>query len=91
METKDLICSINNFEANIVFDKNRSYREIANGQSPFFFTPVEKANAKDTKNQKIKMNLQVQQRQYISWILLLKKLRNCLSWMTLVFMSTHVK
>lgn len=46
METKDLICSINNFEANIVFDKNRSYREIANGQSPFFFTPVEKGERK---------------------------------------------
>ena len=36
METKDLIRSINNFEANIVFDKNRSNREFANGQSPFF-------------------------------------------------------
>ena len=46
METKDLICSINNFEANIVFDKNRSYREFANGQSPFFFTPVEKGERK---------------------------------------------
>ena len=46
METKDLIRSINNFEANIVFDKNRSNREFANGQSPFFFTPVEKGERK---------------------------------------------
>lgn len=46
MEIKDLICSINNFEANIVFDKNRSYREFANGPSPFFFTPVEKGERK---------------------------------------------